>query len=68
MKDKIIGCDVKVPANVSPDSIYDGIRLENSYGNSEGFIVGTSEGKTMGLIDNTMLCVADSSKLENKLD
>ena len=53
--------------NCSPDSISDGIRLDKSDGNSEGFIVVTSDGETPGAIDNTMICVADSSKLGKEL-
>ena len=34
-------------------------------GNSKGFSFETTEGETLGLIDNTMLGVADYSKLEN---
>ena len=46
-----------------PDSIYDRIRVDNSDGKYERFLVGTSDGTTFGLIENTMIGVADSSKL-----
>ena len=50
-----------------PDSVSDGIRLDKYDGNSEGFIVGTSDGETPGLIENTILGVSDSSKLVKEL-
>ena len=50
-----------------PERKFDGIRLDNPDGNSKVFSFGTTEGGTLGLIDNTMLGVADYSKLENQL-
>ena len=40
-----------------PDSVSDGIRLKHFY----GVPVGTSDGATLGFIDNTMLGVTNSS-------
>ena len=64
LKDNIIDGDV-IWGNVgSPEWKFDGIRVDNPDGNSKGFLFGTAEGETLGLIDNTMLGVADYSKLE----
>ena len=49
----------------SPESKCDGIRVDNPDGNSKGFSFGTAEGETLGHINNTMLGVSDSYKLEN---
>ena len=47
----------------SPEWKCDGIRVDNPDGNSKVFLFLTSEGEPLGLIGNTMLCVANSSKL-----
>ena len=44
----------------SPEWKWDGIRVDNPSGNYEGFPFETYEGKTIGLIDNTILSVDDS--------
>ena len=46
--------------------MYDGIRIENSDKNSEGFIVETSDGETPNLIDSTMIGVDDYYKHEKE--
>ena len=63
LKDNIIDGDVIWGTVVSPEWKCKGIRVENPDGNSKGFLFGTAEGETLGLIDNTMLGVTDSSKL-----
>ena len=67
MKDKLFDSDVLWISNGSPDSISDGTSLENSDGNSEGFTVGAYDCEKPGLIDNTILGVANSSKLGKEL-
>ena len=54
-------------ANGSRDSIYDGIRLDNYDGNTEGFIIGKYDVELPGIIDNTMLGNLILPNLENKL-
>ena len=49
----------------SPELKNDGKIVDKLDGNSKGFSFETTEGETLGLIDNTMLGVADYSKLEN---
>ena len=61
--DNIIDGDLIWTTNVSPGSISDGRRLDKYDGNSEVITVGTSDGETLGLIDNTLLGVSNSSKL-----
>ena len=39
------------------------IRMDNPDGNSKIFQVATSYGETLGLIDNTIFGISDSSKL-----
>ena len=63
MKDNIIDGDVLWGTVGYPEWKCEGIRVENPNGNTQMFLVGTSEVETLGLIDNTMLGVADSSKL-----
>ena len=48
----------------SPELKYDAIRVDNPDGNCKVFSFGTTEGGKLGPIYNTMLGVADSSKLE----
>ena len=62
LKDNIIDGDVLWTANVCYEYISDFIRLDSSGGNSEVLTVGTYDGEIPGLIDNTILGVADSSK------
>ena len=64
LKDNIIDGGVLWVTVGSPQWKFDGIRVEKPDGKSKGFSFGTAEGETLGLIDNTMLGVADSSKLE----
>ena len=45
----------------------EGIRVDNPDGNSKMFPVGTSDGATLGLINNKMLGISDSSKLAREL-
>ena len=45
-----------------PERKCDGIRVDNSDGNSEDFPVGLTVGVTFDLIDSTMLGRADCSK------
>ena len=62
LKDNIINGDVLWTENVCYESISDFVRLDSSVGNSEVLTVGTSDVYIPGLIDNTMLGVADYSK------
>ena len=62
MKHNINDCDKIWKIVDYIDSISDGISVDNSEGNSEGFTVGTYYDATLGLIDSTVLGVADSSK------
>ena len=63
MKDNIKYGDKLLKAVGSIDSISDGIRVDKSDKNIEGFAVGTSDDATLGLFDSNILGVADSSKL-----
>ena len=63
MEDTIIYGDVIWTANFSTEYIYDGIWLDKSDVKYVGFTVGTSDGKIPRFTDNTMVGVADSSKL-----
>ena len=47
----------------SIDSINDGIMVESSGGNTEGFTFGKTSNATVGWFDSKMLDVYDSSKL-----
>ena len=62
-KDIIIDGDVCWGTVGSPEWKFNGLIVDNSDVNSQVFRVGTSDGATLGLIDNTMLSVADYSKL-----
>ena len=64
MKDTIIDGDVLWGTVGYPEWKFDSIRIDNPDVNSKLFSFGTTEGETLGLIDNTMLGVSDSPKLE----
>ena len=51
----------------SPDSIFDGINKDKSYGKYEGFPVGTADDVSLGFFETSMLGLADSSKLREEL-
>ena len=64
MNDNIIDVDVIWGTVGYSEWKFDGIILENPDGNSKGFSFVTAEGEKLGLIDNIILGVDDSSKLE----
>ena len=64
LKDNIIEVDVLWGNLGYPEWKYEGIRVENTDGNSESFQVVTYNGETLGFIDNTVLDITESSKLE----
>ena len=63
LKDNIIDSDVLQAPVVFTDSVSDGIWVDNSDGKYERFTVVTYSSATLVLIDNTILIVANSSKL-----
>ena len=63
LKDKIIEGDVLWGTVGSLEWKYEGIRVEKLDGKSKRVQVVTSDGETLGFIDNTMLGINDSSKL-----
>ena len=63
LKDAIIHGDVLLVTVGSPELKWDGIRVDNPDGKSKIFPVGAYDGATLGLIDNTMLGIADYFKL-----
>ena len=62
-KYNIIDGDKLLTTEGSPELIYDGIRVDNSGGKSDGFPVEASYGATLRFSDSSILDVADSSKL-----
>ena len=62
MKYNIIDVDILLHTEGYIDSIFDGIKVDNSDGNSEGIPVGTSNDATLSLIDSTVRGVADYFK------
>ena len=65
LKENIIQDDMLWGTVVFPGWKCEGIRVDNPDGKSIIFQVGTSDGTKIGLIDNTMISIADSSKLVN---
>ena len=59
LNDTIIDGDVLWGTVGSPEWKCEDIRVDNFGGNSKTFPVGTSDGEPLGLIDNTMLGIAD---------
>ena len=62
LKDNIIDDDVLWGTVGSPELKCNVARVDNPDGKSKGFLVGTSDVATLGLIENTMLGVSESSK------
>ena len=59
MKDTIIDVDMIWGTVGSPEWKYKGIRVDNRDGKSKLLPVGTSDGEPIGLINNTILGIAD---------